>query len=75
MTVDVVNSKVKKVRFQDLKVGDTFYDCDADLAIKTDIGDCSNGIYYNGREWFHTTYDFDSEVAPVNSVLKVGTDT
>ena len=78
MKVDIITSNTKAITFNDLEIGDTFYDYDGDLAIKTnnvfDDGH-SNGIYFNGSHWVRGDYDSEDEVTPVDSVLKVGTDT
>jgi len=78
MKVDIITSNTKAITFDDLRVGDTFYDYDGEIAIKTDnVSDESrfNGICFEGCSWFPVRYSLSDEVTPVNSILKVGTDT
>ena len=78
MKVDIITPNTPTITFDDLEIGDTFYDYDGELAIKTDdIEDDIhfNGICFNGCYWSPAKYSLSVGVTPVDSVLQVGTNT
>ena len=78
MQVDIVTSNTKALTFDEVRVGDTVYDYDGEIAIKTDNAYYEshfNSICFDGCSWFPVRYSLFDKVTPVDSVLKVGTDT
>ncbi len=72
MKITYKSKKPDKVKFEDLFVGQTFYDEDGDLCIKTEKTDCGEGFNsfcfsLNTIYWFSDSWS----VTPVNAELIV----
>lgn len=68
----VTHANKETVTFGELDIGDTFYDADGDLSIKTELAiGCNNAICYVGGSWLTSRWDEDDEVTPIVTELKI----
>jgi hypothetical protein len=74
MKVTFPNSKTIGTTFGELQVGDTFFDHDGDLCIKTardHLQKQTNTIFFSEGDWCETICENNEIVIPVKTTLKI----